>query len=208
MKKYIVKFLNRIKFNKLSKKVELVGNNQKFYRGANVSLTQGSNYKDIKIHDNVRLYGSITSCNGGKIIIGSYAHIGPNTKIACLNSVTIGAFSGIGSNVSIIDNNYHPTNPSDRKIMRQTSEGSFERSWIHSDSLPIILGENVWIGENARVCKGVSIGDNAIIAANSVVTKNVPANAIAAGNPAKIVKTGIHEITKSKFNAMNESLKA
>ncbi|MDX1760552.1 MAG: acyltransferase [Christiangramia sp.] len=199
MRKQITGFLNKIKFSVLSKKVKLVGKNQKFYRSANVTLTNGSVSSDIEIHDNVRLYGSITSCNGGKVTLKSFVHIGPGTKIACLTSVNIGSYTGIGSNVSIVDNNYHPTNPSDRKIMRQTPEGSYERIWIHSDSLPIFIGENVWIGENARICKGVSIGDNAIIAANSVVTKNVPMNSIAAGNPAKIVKTDIQKITTSKF---------
>ena len=68
-----------------------------------------------------------------------------------------------------------------------------------SDNSPIIIGNNVWIGTEARICKGVTIGDNAIIAANAVVTKDVPANAIAAGNPAKIVKTDIDKTTKPIF---------
>ena len=56
------------------------------------------------------------------------------------------------------------------------------------------IGNYVWVGENSRICKGVTIGDNAIIAANSVVTKDVPANSIAAGNPARIVKTNLEEV--------------
>lgn len=59
----------------------------------------------------------------------------------------------------------------------------------------------MWIGENARICKGVTIGDNAVIAACSVVTKNVPANAIAAGNPAKIVKENIHLLPEPVFDS-------
>ena len=72
------------------------------------------------------------------------------------------------------------------------------RKWKHSVSSPIIIGENVWIGSNVRICKGVTIGDNSVIAACSVVTKDVPANAIAAGNPAKIVKTDIDKINDAK----------
>ena len=72
------------------------------------------------------------------------------------------------------------------------------RSWKYSASKPIRIGENVWIGENVRICKGVTIGNNAVIAACSVVTKDVPANAIAAGNPAKIVKTDIDKIDDIK----------
>lgn len=55
----------------------------------------------------------------------------------------------------------------------------------------ILLGNHVWIGQGATLLKGIQIGDNSIIAAKSVVTKDCPCNAITAGNPAKIVKTGI-----------------
>ena len=68
------------------------------------------------------------------------------------------------------------------------------RLWKHSDHKPITIGENCWIGRNVSILKGVTIGDNSVIAANSVVTKSIPANSIAAGNPAKVVKTNIEEI--------------
>ena len=55
----------------------------------------------------------------------------------------------------------------------------------------IRLGEHVWIGQNATILKGVSIGNNSIVAFGTVVTKDVPANAIVAGVPSKVVKTGI-----------------
>lgn len=99
----------------------------------------------------------------------------------------------MSTNCVITDNNNHPVNPIDRRIMTLTPSGSFERSWINSDNAPIIIGRNVWVGENARICKGVTIGDGAVIAANAVVTKDVPANSIAAGNPARIVKTQIDQ---------------
>nr|WP_315850306.1 DapH/DapD/GlmU-related protein [Gemmata sp. SH-PL17] len=53
---------------------------------------------------------------------------------------------------------------------------------------PVIIGDDVWIGRGAVILKGVSIGHRAIVAAHSVVTKNVPADAIVAGNPARVVK--------------------
>lgn len=53
---------------------------------------------------------------------------------------------------------------------------------------PIVIGNRVWIGINVTICPGVSVSDNAIIAAGSVVTKDVPANAIVGGNPAKVLK--------------------
>jgi acetyltransferase-like isoleucine patch superfamily enzyme len=52
----------------------------------------------------------------------------------------------------------------------------------------VIIGDNVWIGGNAVVCPGVWIGDNTVIGAGSVVTKNIPSNVIAAGNPCKVIR--------------------
>ena len=53
---------------------------------------------------------------------------------------------------------------------------------------PVIIGNNVWIGDKATILGGVTIGDGAVIAANSVVTKDVPAYSVVGGNPAKIIK--------------------
>jgi acetyltransferase-like isoleucine patch superfamily enzyme len=72
-----------------------------------------------------------------------------------------------------------------------TDEYSQYRSWIYSMSKPIKIGSNCWLGEYSRICKGVTIGDNSIVAASAVVTKDVPPNSIAAGNPAQIVKRDI-----------------
>ena len=65
--------------------------------------------------------------------------------------------------------------------------------WTHSDSKPITIEDNVWIGENAVILKGIRIGRGSIIACNAVVTKDVPPYTIAAGNPARIVKDIPHE---------------
>lgn len=53
---------------------------------------------------------------------------------------------------------------------------------------PVIIGENVWLGEGVKVLKGVTIGDNTVIGAGSIVTKSIPSNVIAAGNPCKVIK--------------------
>jgi carbonic anhydrase/acetyltransferase-like protein (isoleucine patch superfamily) len=53
---------------------------------------------------------------------------------------------------------------------------------------PVHIGDNVWLGDHATVLKGVTIGDNSVVAARAVVTRDVPANVIVAGNPAKVVK--------------------
>ena len=79
---------------------------------------------------------------------------------------------------------------------------SVEKSWKYSAHAPIVIGRNCWIGENSRICKGVHIGEGAIIAANAVVTKDVPAFSVAAGNPARIVKTNIDK--EDRFFSSNK----
>jgi maltose O-acetyltransferase len=103
----------------------------------------------------------------------------------------MGDYVSIGQNVTIMDNNNHPIQPDDMKIKQHSESGDELRSWKYSVSKPIVIGNNIWIGVNARINKGVNIGSNSIIAANSVVTKDVPENCIAAGNPAKVVKSNI-----------------
>lgn len=169
-------------------------------RFAHITLYHKSRPEDIVIEGNVLMYGSIISEFNGKVRIGRFSQLGSNSTIRAVNSVTIGPFTAISNNVHICDNNNHSVSPQDRMIVRQTLHGSYERSWNFSDSAPILIGRNCWIGENSRICKGVIIGDGSIVAANAVVTKSVPANCIVAGNPAKIVKTDIDKTDKRYFN--------
>lgn len=166
---------------------------------ANAFLHWGSSPKDIVIEDNCIIEGTLLSAAHGKIHMGKYSKIGANTHLRCVDEIVLGDYSAIANNTVVCDNNNHPVNPADRMIMRLTPLGSDERSWKHSDHAPIIIGKNVWIGEYARICKGVSIGDGSVVAANSVVTKDVPANCIVAGNPARVVKTDIDKTIPRKF---------
>lgn len=178
--------------------VTLIGSNQRFAPSSKI-LVKGSSKEDIEIHANAELFGKLVSFNHGKIILNEWVKIGAGSEIRAVNHISIGKDTAIATGVTITDNNTHPINPQDRRYMRRTPHGSKERDPQYSMNSPIIIGENVWIGTNARICKGVTIGDNAIIAACSVVTKDVPANAIAAGNPAKIVKTDIDKLTSPIF---------
>lgn len=163
--------------------------------GAQISLLDGSTKDDIIVHENVMLLGChLFSSHHGKIEIGNNVKIGSRSQILCVDKVVIGDYTAIATDVTIVDNNNHPINPEYREYMRTTPHNSDARSWIHSDHKPVILGRNCWIGSDVRIQKGVTIGDNSVIAACSVVTKDVPANCIAAGNPAKIVKTDIDKI--------------
>lgn len=166
--------------------------NIKILRTAKARPFRGSVPSDIMIEDNFKLFsGALVSQGGGKIIIGKNVQIGYNCLIGAYNKIVIGDYCLFADNVTIMDNNNHSVNPDDRMIMNNSSEVSILRGWKYSVSAPVVIGANVWCGSNARINKGVTIGDGAVIAANTVVVKDVPANSICAGNPGKIVKTGI-----------------
>lgn len=157
----------------------------------------GSTSNDIQIEDGFRFFsGAIVSQNGGKIYIGRNVQIGFNCLIGSSNSVTIGDYSLFADYVTIMDNNNHPVNPFDRIIMNKSESKSNYRGWKYSVSAPVKIGKNVWCGANVRINKGVTIGDGAVIAANTVVVKDVPSNSICAGNPGRIVKEHIDTLPR------------
>lgn len=184
-------FLLYSKIKKIKKMVTLKGEEFKICRSSYINLYDGSTKEDIILGDRVKMYGGLASQSKGKIIIGDNVRIGSGTIIGSVNKIIIGDDVLMSSNITIMDNNNHSVNPKDRAFMQRQPEGSQYTSWKYSDSKPIFIERNVWIGVNSRINKGVKIGENSIIAANSVVTKDVPPNCIAAGNPARIVKVEI-----------------
>ena len=120
-------------------------------------------------------YGSICK-NGPKILIGNNVFIGNNTEFNISKKISIGNDSLIASNCRFIDHD-HGTNDLSVSIRLQKPKTN-----------PIMIEENVWIGTNSTVLKGVSIGKGAIIGAGSVVNKNVPQDEIWGGVPAKFIK--------------------
>lgn len=167
------------------------GRNLTVGRGAQVLLLDGSTKADVILEDNVCMQGRIASQNHGKVHLGKFTRMGANSVIQCVDEVTIGDYTGIAVNTCITDNNNHPVHPEFHRYMHLMEGKDDSHLWRHSDHAKVIIGENCWIGQNVRIQKGVTIGNNSIIAANSVVTKDVPTNCIAAGNPARVVKTDI-----------------
>lgn len=111
---------------------------------------------------------------GYNIQIGKKVFFNFNCVILDVMPVTIGDRSLIGPNVQI----YTATHPLHYK----------ERATGLEKAKPITIGNDVWIGGNAVICPGVTIGDRTVIGAGSVVTKNIPPDVFAAGNPCKIIR--------------------
>jgi len=114
------------------------------------------------------------------IIIGKNTYLGEECHISAINKIIIGDNVLTGRRVSIIDNSHGSISLNDFSIppakRKLSSKG------------PIIIEDNVWIGDKVTILSGVLIGKNSIIGANSVVTRNVPANSVVGGIPAKIIK--------------------
>ncbi len=112
----------------------------------------------------------------GEISIGDAAHVARDVIIASAYSIRIGKGVTFGPYCMVYDNNHRFDNPA-LSVMQQGLAGA-----------PVVIGDYCWIGAHAIVLPGVSIGDHSVIAAGSVVTKDVPAGVVCAGVPARVVK--------------------
>ncbi len=119
--------------------------------------------------------------NNPQLKIGDRVSLGEYSHITCANKVTIGNGVLTGRFVLITDNS-HGNNTKDVADIAPLARE------IHSNG-PVYIGENVWIGDKVTILPNVTIGKGSIIAANAVVTKNIPEYSVAAGIPAKVIKT-------------------
>ena len=109
----------------------------------------------------------------GSITVGDYVLMSPGTRISASDEITIGDSVMMANSVYITDSDWH---------------GIYDRTERSEQATPVHVGNNVWLGDHCVVLKGVTIGENSVVAANAVVSKDVPANVVVAGNPAKVVK--------------------
>jgi acetyltransferase-like isoleucine patch superfamily enzyme len=109
----------------------------------------------------------------GFIRIGKYSLICAGVRISAATEITIGDNCMLANRVYVTDADWHDL---------------YDRSMFVGQSSPVRIGNNVWLGDSAIVCKGVTIGDNSIIGAGAVVVKDIPPNVVAAGNPAVVLK--------------------
>lgn len=138
----------------------------------------------IEIGNDVRLGAPMTWDVGfdvgeAEIMIEDGVQINYRNIISSAGSVRIGQDTLIAGEVAIFDNPSHPLDPEARRAGARFSA---------SEVRPVVIGRNVWIGLRAIILRGVTIGDNSVVAAGSVVTKSVPPNTLVAGNPARPVR--------------------
>ena len=143
----------------------------------------------LKIGSNVTLQGpGLAPEINGYIEIGDYCFISA-ASLAATEKIIIGNYVYIAAGVTIVDTDFHPIDPALR--MRDTIAVSTigdKTRRPQFDSAPVIIEDDVWIGYNATILKGVTIGKGSVIHPGSVVSKNVPAGSVVSGNPAEFKK--------------------
>jgi len=168
----------------------IINNGCVFITGATVE-NLNNNKNNIVIGKDTYINGELKTLHyGGRISIGENSYVGPNSKIWSGEEIIIGSHVLISHNVHIIDTNSHETDHNERaeSYMLTVKDGG---NYLKKGSVltsPIVIEDNVWINFNSIILKGVKIGKGAIIAAGSVVTKNVQPFTLVGGNPAKFIK--------------------
>lgn len=157
------------RFTKCGKRLAIHGKVRTHFSNAFVEVAD-----HVKIWPNVKL----SVCGGeeepARLVIGEGVSLGDRTEIHVGKEVTIGDHCVISWDCCILDRDYHCFN----------CEAENKR--------PVHIGNHVWIGCRCLICKGVTIGDGAVIAAGSVVTHDVPAHACVGGNSARLIKENIY----------------
>lgn len=141
----------------------IIGNNA-IFRSAEWSNTAGLNRRCV-----------LSASRDAEVIIGNDCGFS-STVIAASDSITIGDRVLCGANCTIVDTDRHSVDPIHRTTHKQAK------------SKPVVIGDDVWLGMNVVILKGVEIGKGTSVAANSVVTKPLPPNILAAGTPANKIR--------------------
>ncbi len=145
----------------------------------------------VRLGNHVSCYAGCSFSIGvnGSAVIGDFTLLN-GALVMAEERIEIGSHCLISWNVGVADSDFHPLAPAQRLIDAEAL-APFYRDRPPRPKLetrPVKIGDNVWIGMQAIILKGVTIGDNSVVAAGAVVTKSVPANCVVAGNPAIIVR--------------------
>lgn len=135
--------------------------------------------------DKFPIYDGSTQTLNPSVSIGENCNFGDYLHLTCISRIHIGNNVLTGRWVTITDNG-HGTTDYDSLTVPPAKRSLYSKG-------PVIIEDDVWIGDKATILPGVSIGKGAVIAANSVVTKDIPPYSIAGGNPAEIIKSVSHE---------------
>ncbi len=182
--------------DKVKDKIATLNKEEQCVMGRDSVLFQGCTINNLAQDRSKIVMGNGVRCRGeltvypysGAITIGDDCYIGDGTRIWSEQAINIGDRVLIAHNVDIHDCNDHPVEADSRhNHYIDIIHGGF-KSGYNLGGKPINICDDAWIGFGACVLKGVTIGARAVVAAHAVVTKDVPADTMVAGNPAKVIK--------------------
>jgi maltose O-acetyltransferase len=169
-------YLFRVIYQKLfhNRNLKLNGYRYKFGRHLKLKLL---NDGKLLLKSNVEFSDfCYIECSQGNISIGKNCFFNRGCSLVAFNRINIGNYCIFGPNVSIYDHNHRYT---DNTYIRKQGYEIRE----------VEIGNDVWIGANTVITAGAKIGEHVVIGANSVVTKDIPSNSLAAGSPAKVIRS-------------------
>jgi acetyltransferase-like isoleucine patch superfamily enzyme len=166
--------------------------------GADTLITGGHAFKRFLSRlDDALVIGEHCTMDGthfalgesARVRIGRYCYF-TNAVLLCEQELRFGDYVVIGWNATVADADFHPIGPAERVAdaiaLSPLGRG---RPRPHVPRQPVVIGDDVWIGPNATILKGVTIGDGAFIEAGALVTRDIPPKARVLGNPAQVVGT-------------------
>ena len=138
----------------------------------------------VEIGQHTRFLGRLTCSVHGRLTIGEFTHFSRDCQLSSMASITIGNNCGFAEGTAIHDMTH-----------------AFGAEWADTVfwdrpfwAQPIRIGNNVWVGCKSTIVGGVTIGDDVVVAANSVVTKDVPSHCLVGGAPAKVIRSWADEV--------------
>jgi acetyltransferase-like isoleucine patch superfamily enzyme len=145
----------------------------------------------LRVGRNVTIWRtSLAAEQNGVIEIGDYCYLA-NASLVCSSRITIGSYVMIAGGVTIADSDFHPMSPASRLADSVALSPIGNRTIRPAiETRPVVIEDDVWIGYNAAILKGVRVGAGATIAPGAVVVRDVPSGATVAGNPARVTSDG------------------